>query len=170
MERLWPGARGGHSRADWAVLPGVPRALEGRRRAGSCWRVCRPSTHSSGRQLPVPSHCVARPRFLSTLSPLGLEMRREPGSLLTAGGVYREGDASLSLVHSVVGILKTVIPLFNGEKSCCLLQPLLAGYFLSSIFKSSLLRSLVSAMAFIFPAPSKQSPLLSVLWLQGPAS
>lgn len=114
-------------------------------------------TLSSGGQLPVPRHCVAGPRFLSTLSPLGLEMRREPGSLLTAGGVYREGDASLSLVHSVVGILKTVIPLFNGEKSCCLLQ-------------SSLLCSLVSAVAFIFPAPSEQSPLLSVLWLQGPAS
>ena len=120
------------------------------------------SSASSVQSLPGP--------VSSARSPLGLEMRREPGSRLTAGRVYREGDASLSLVHSVVGILKTVIPLFNGEKSCCLLQPLLAGYFLSSVFKSSLLCSLVSAVAFIFPAPSKQSPLLSVLWLQGPAS
>lgn len=89
-------------------------------------------------------------------------MRREPGSHLTAGGVCREGDASLSLVHSVVGILKTVILFFNGEKSCCL-QLLLVAYFLSYIFKSGLLCSLVSAVAFVFPAPSKQSPLLSVL-------
>lgn len=97
-------------------------------------------------------------------------MRREPGSHLTAGGVCREGDASLSLVHSVVGILKTVILFFNGEKSCYLLQLLLVAYFLSYIFKSGPLCSLISAVAFVFPAPSKQSPLLSVLWLWGPAS
>lgn len=72
-------------------------------------------------------------------------------------------------MHSVVGILKTVILFFNGEKSCCL-QLLLVAYFLSYIFKSGLLCSLVSAVAFVFPAPSKQSPLLSVLWLWGPAS
>lgn len=164
---------GREGRAEQGGLGGVAGGSPGPGGPQEGWELLPrlPAQHtlSSVHQLPVPSHCAAGPRFLSTLSPLGLKMRREPGSLLTAGGVCREGDASLSLVHSVVGILKIVIPFLNGE-SCCLLQPLWLGHFLSSIFKSSLVCSLVSAVAFVFPAPSEQSPLLSVLWLWGPAS
>ena len=109
VERLGPGERDGPSRAGRAVLPGDPGALEGWQEG--CWRVC-PAQHSLLRpgsfQRPV-ACSWARPCFLGTFSPLGLEMRREAGSLVTAGGVCREGDASLSLVRSVVGILETVI-------------------------------------------------------------
>ena len=56
MERLWPGARGQPSRAGWAVLTGVPGALEGRELLA---RLPAQHTLSSGRQLPVSSHCRA---------------------------------------------------------------------------------------------------------------
>lgn len=166
--RGWGPVRGAGRAGRPAVLPGNPGALEGRQE----WLLARlpgpapPLLRPGSFQRPV-ACSWARPCFLGTFSPLGLEMRREAGSLLAAGGVCREGDASLSLVRLVVGILEIVILFLVVRRA---VTQLLFGRFLPSyIFKSACcaLSSLLWRWSSL-PLPSE--PVVVCPRFQGPAS